>query len=101
MHVSLEGAWWTLEYLPKREKWKEWPDRKSYLGWYIPDAEPRPIPEGAIVHRSVVERMAKIAAYRPINMPTAYAIEEMPPAPVAAGGAAPAPPASTSTSETS
>lgn len=101
LHVSLEGAWWFLEYLPKREKWKEWPDRKCYLGWYIPDAEPRPIPEGSIVHRSVVERMAKLAAYRPVNMPPAYAIEEMPPAPVAAGGAAPAPSASASTPQTS
>jgi len=48
---------------------------------YIPDAEPRPIPEGAIVHRSVLERMTKVAAYKPINIPSSYAIEEMPPAP--------------------
>ena len=83
LHVSLEGAWWILEVLPKREKWKEWPDRKCVLGWYLPLGEPRLIPEGAIVHRSVLERMAKIPAYKPINLPTSYAIEEMPPAPAA------------------
>ena len=81
LHVSLEGAWWILEYWPKREKWKEWPARKCFLGLYIPDAEPRPIPEGAIIHRSVLERTTKIAAYKPINMPASYAIEEMPLAP--------------------
>ena len=101
LHVSLEGAWWILEYLPKQEKWKEWPDRKCYLGCYIPDAEPRPIPEGAIIHRSVLERMAKVASYRPINMPSSYAIEEMPGAPVAGGRAGPAPSAAAATPETS
>ena len=50
------------------EKWKEWPDRKCFLGWYIPDAEPRPIPgapltptpETPIIHRSVIDRMARL-----------------------------------------
>jgi uncharacterized protein (DUF2235 family) len=86
MHVSLKGAWWILEVLPKRAKWKEWPKRKSFLGLYLPLGEPRPIPEGAIIHRSVVERHAKDPAYRPVNLPTVYTIEEMatPPAPSAA-----------------
>jgi len=83
LHVSLQGLWWILEFLPKREKWKEWPARKSFMGWYIPDAEPRPIPEGAIVHRSVIDRMDKIPSYRPINMPASYTIEEGPTPPVA------------------
>src|SRR6202035_4076516 len=73
LHVSLEGAWWILEFLPKREKWKEWPARKCVLGWYIPDAEPRPIPEGAIISQAVLDRIANnVPPYRPINMPTAY-----------------------------
>jgi len=93
LHVSLTGAWWILEFLPKREKWKEWPERKCFLGWYIPDAEPRPIPgapltpvpEIPIIHRSVLDRMAQVPSYRPINLPVHYSIEEgpAPPAPAA------------------
>jgi len=83
MHVSLKGAWWILEFLPKRAKWKEWPERKAILGWYLPMGEPRPIPEGAIIHQSVVERQTKDPTYRPVNLPERYEIEEMtqPPAP--------------------
>jgi uncharacterized protein (DUF2235 family) len=78
LHVSLKGAWWILEWLPKKEKWREWPDRKAFLGWYLPLGEPRLIPEGAILHRSVFERMAAVKAYQPINMPASYSIEETP-----------------------
>jgi hypothetical protein len=83
MHVSLKGAWWILEFLPKRAKWKEWPERKAILGWYLPMGEPRPIPEGAIIHQSVVERQTKDPTYRPVNLSERYEIEEMtqPPAP--------------------
>jgi uncharacterized protein (DUF2235 family) len=96
LHVSLSGLWWILEFLPKRKKWQEWPQRKSLLGWYIPDAEPRPIPgapltpipEKPVIHRSVLDRMARDSSYRPINLPADYAIEEGPSPPVA--GPAPA-----------
>src|SRR5258708_1314852 len=81
LHVSLKGAWWILEWLPKREKWREWPDRKAFLGWYLPLGEPRLIPEGAILHRSVIDRRTKTETYRPINMPASYSIEEMQPQP--------------------
>ena len=52
LHTSLKGAWWILEYLPKSAKYKEWPARKVHFGYYIPDAEPRFIPDGAIIHES-------------------------------------------------
>ncbi len=52
LHTSLRGAWWLLEYLPKSAKYKEWPARQAHFGYYIPDAEPRLIPEGAIIHES-------------------------------------------------
>jgi hypothetical protein len=55
----------------------------------LPFGEPRPIPEGAILHRSVIDRIAKVPAYRPFNTPASYSIEEMPPAPVADAGAGP------------
>jgi uncharacterized protein (DUF2235 family) len=91
LHVSLYGAWWILEFWPKREKWREWPKRKCFLGLYIPDAEPRPIPgapltstpEIPIIHRSVLDRMAQVPSYRPINLPTNYSIEEGPSPPAA------------------
>jgi uncharacterized protein (DUF2235 family) len=97
LHVSLTGAWWILEWLPKQEKWREWPDRKGFLGWYLPRGEPRVIPEGAILHHSVIERRDKDPTYRPINLPNSYSIEEMPLAPsdggcANTGNAAPHPP---------
>jgi Uncharacterized alpha/beta hydrolase domain (DUF2235) len=102
LHVSLSGLWWIIEFLPKKEKYREWLQRKCFLGWYIPDAEPRPIPgaplpptpELPIIHRSVLDRMARDASYRPINLPADnnYSIEEgpAPPAPPVAE-AVPAP----------
>ncbi|MCK1297605.1 DUF2235 domain-containing protein [Bradyrhizobium sp. 24] len=71
-HDSMTGTWRVLEYLPKSAKYKEWPERKSILGFYVPDCEPRVIPEGAIVHESVVKRMSGLSSYRPINMPQTY-----------------------------
>jgi uncharacterized protein (DUF2235 family) len=81
LHRSLSGAWWVLEFIPKSAKYKEWPARQSWFGWYIPDAEPRLIPEGAIVHESVVKRMADVADYRPVNLPAKYETFPMPVAP--------------------
>jgi uncharacterized protein (DUF2235 family) len=82
LHVSLTAAWEILEWLPKRAKWREWPERKCFLGWYLPRGEPRPIPDGAIIQQSVIERMAKVPSYRPINMPDTYTIEQGPPGPI-------------------
>ncbi len=85
LHVSLTGAWEILEWLPKRAKWKEWPERKAYFGLYLPRGEPRLIPESALIHRSVFERQAQDPTYRPINLPNTYTIEDTPPAPVPPG----------------
>ena len=65
VHNSLTGAWWILEFLPKSAKYREWPKRQVYFGFYIPDAEPRLIPEGAVVHESVVKRMAEVGGISP------------------------------------
>ena len=78
LHHSLHGAWWILEFIPKAAKYKEWPDRQAYFGFYIPDAEPRVIPEDAFVHESVVEKIAKDPKYRPVNMPARYQVIPMP-----------------------
>jgi uncharacterized protein (DUF2235 family) len=77
-HNSLTGAWHILEWIPKADKYKEWPARKSWAGLYIPDAEPRLIPEDAFIHESVVEKIAKDQKYRPVNMPARYQVIPLP-----------------------
>lgn len=73
LHSQPAGAWWLLEYLPKSVRYREWPGRRAWLGSYLPLAEPRPIPEGALLHSSVIARMD--LGYKPINLPTAYEVE--------------------------
>jgi uncharacterized protein (DUF2235 family) len=77
-HDSMSAAWRLLEYIPKPDKYKEWQARESALGFYIPDAEPRVIPEDAFIHESVVEKIAKDPNYRPVNMPARYQVIAMP-----------------------
>jgi uncharacterized protein (DUF2235 family) len=78
LHVSLSGAWWLLEYLPKRATYREWPERQVHAGWYIPDGEPRLIPDGAAIHESVLQRMDALPAYRPVNLPKQFEKFPMP-----------------------
>ena len=78
LHKSLTGAWWLLEYLPKRARYKEWPARQTYLGYYIPDAEPRFIPDGAVIHASALQRMDALPSYRPVNLPKHFETSPMP-----------------------
>jgi hypothetical protein len=79
LHKSLRAAWWILEFIPKLAKYKEWPRRQVLFGSYIPDGEPRVIPEGAIIHESVVLRMAEVAPkYQPVNFPLKYDTFPMP-----------------------
>jgi hypothetical protein len=68
LHKSLEGAWWLLEYFPKRyTDMKRQPPAKR---WMIPRGRPRYIPNNAELHPSVFERMRNAqAAYRPANIP--------------------------------
>jgi uncharacterized protein (DUF2235 family) len=78
LHDSMTAAWRVLEYLPKKDRYKEWPDRESHFGFYIPDAEPRLIPEGAFIHESVVKRMKAMREYRPVNLPLKFETVPMP-----------------------
>jgi len=75
--------WLPLEYLPKSARYREWPDRKVALGCYIPDREPRPIPDGAHVHESVLKRMHAYPDYKPVNLPANYQLVPLPLPPVA------------------
>lgn len=69
LHRSLKGFWWILEVIPKLKKFREWPRRWSFLELYLPLGEPRLIPDGALVHGSVVERMSAVSDYSPVNLP--------------------------------
>ena len=64
--------------MPKSAAYKEWPERQTHFGFYIPDAEPRLIPEGALVHESVTKRMDAVKAYRPVNLPARFETVPMP-----------------------
>jgi uncharacterized protein (DUF2235 family) len=72
LHQSLNGLWWVLEVIPKLTKFREWPRRPSLFGLYLPLGEPRFIPDGAYIHRSVFDRIAQVPGYRPINLPANY-----------------------------
>ena len=78
LHDSMTAGWRVLEFFPKRAKFREWPERKVFLGLYIPDCEPRLIPEGAHVHESVLKRIAVEPDYRPVNLPKDYVTVPMP-----------------------
>ncbi|MFN3944491.1 MAG: type II CAAX prenyl endopeptidase Rce1 family protein [Allosphingosinicella sp.] len=90
LHRSLKGAWWLLEAFPQRTSEREWPKRLGLLGFYLPWAEPRPIPnrpwrgqpanEPFAVHRSVFDRVAARPDYRPVNIPGKVVLE--PPGPM-------------------
>jgi uncharacterized protein (DUF2235 family) len=69
LHKSLTLGWWPVELVPKKLKWKRWPKRSSGKGFYLPLAEPRFIPDDALVHKSVLDRMAALEEYRPVNLP--------------------------------
>jgi uncharacterized protein (DUF2235 family) len=80
-HDSMSLGWRALEYIPKADKYKEWKTRKSLFGYYIPDAEPRPIPDNAFVHQSVETCLKVVPGYRPINLPSQYQVVPMQPGP--------------------
>jgi uncharacterized protein (DUF2235 family) len=84
-HDSLTAPWRVLEYIPKSDAYKECPSRPSWLGHYIPDGEPRCIPDDAFVHESVVQRMDAVKDYRPLNLPAHPRIIPMPEGPETGG----------------
>jgi len=61
-------VWRALAGLPQRDAGKEWTERASALGFYLPLSEPRGIPVGADIHPSVWERR-KATGYAPENLP--------------------------------
>ncbi|MBZ8135171.1 DUF2235 domain-containing protein [Afifella sp. IM 167] len=72
-HESMNWAWSILEFLPRRTPSDS--TRPSFLGWSIPYFERRAVPEGARIHRSVLQRMEKLGEKHP-NLPQSYVVEE-------------------------
>lgn len=68
IHNSMTGLWPILEFVPRDERWREWPARRSFLGRYLPRSEPRVLPAGALVHWSALKRVSDVSAYRPENL---------------------------------
>ncbi|WP_069187538.1 DUF2235 domain-containing protein [Pararhodospirillum photometricum] len=66
LHPEPTGPWWLLEYFPKSVKYREWPERKTLGGWYLPAGEPRVLGDTAWIHESVVTRAAQ--GYAPVNL---------------------------------
>ena len=85
IHDPMTLSWRILEYLPKNANYKEWKERKSHFGFYIPDSEPRFIAEDALIHESVVRRIGALPDYRPINLPKRYGTFPMATTPHALG----------------
>lgn len=74
-HKSLKWCWRALEVIPKRLKWRQWPKRIGLLRLSLPLAEPRFIPDKAIIHESAVRRREQVAAYRPVDWLAHCAVE--------------------------
>jgi uncharacterized protein (DUF2235 family) len=70
VHDSMSWGWLLLEGIAKRAKWRDWPRRRSLIGWYLPLCEPRRIDDGARVHYSVFRRIEADPTYRPVNLPS-------------------------------
>lgn len=71
LHDSMGFFWRLLEWIPKSVRLKEWPDRKSFAGLYLPNAEPRYISENDAIHPSVWERRERSRnreGYDPVNL---------------------------------
>jgi uncharacterized protein (DUF2235 family) len=95
LHESLTWAWKLIEWVPKRTKYEEWPDRTKFDGFYIPCGEPRPIenPVKPRIHQSVIDRKTLVPDYKPVNFPAQYDVEPWPYAPGSGAAAAVQPPA--------
>ena len=72
LHKSLTSFWWIGEIIPKTRYDYETGLRE----WYIPFGAPRRIPEGAFIHQSVLQRMAR-SDYRPKALPDKYEAEPL------------------------
>jgi uncharacterized protein (DUF2235 family) len=75
LHESLHGLWWFPEYMPQpyTERGKDHFHKK----FGIHRGRHRFIPEGSLLHESVIQRMENPANhYKPVNLPSRYEISK-------------------------
>jgi uncharacterized protein (DUF2235 family) len=91
-HESLRGFWWLGEIWPKMANYSVavpgQPKPEWKRGIRLNLGRSRVIPEGAHIHQSVFDRIAKVPSYAPKNLPQNYVIVpenvcELAPRPVA------------------
>jgi uncharacterized protein (DUF2235 family) len=78
LHDSMNWAWKLLEYLPRRIPATSWRKRGDTTGIYLPMADHRFIPDGALIHQSVKDRIdgnPPDGPYRPPNVPANFNVE--------------------------
>lgn len=77
LHDSMNLAWRVLEYVPRRVPITSWRKRGDTTRIYLPLADHRFIPDGARIHRSVIDRMSSSLPppYAPPNLPRTYVTE--------------------------
>jgi uncharacterized protein (DUF2235 family) len=75
LHDSMNWAWKALEYVPRRVPETSFRKRGNTQGVYIPMADRRFIPDGALLHQSALDRMQGASSYSPANLPQTYSVE--------------------------
>jgi uncharacterized protein (DUF2235 family) len=74
MHDSMTPAWKVAEWVPRMVWSRETARRTLEIGAMPPLRAPRPrsMPDGALIHRSVEQRMAARADFTPSNLPNRW-----------------------------
>ena len=68
-HNQMKMGWFVLEAFPRLCRRSSWPSQKGLLGYYLPLAQYRHIPDTADIHPSVFERRAQSNSdYDPENL---------------------------------
>jgi uncharacterized protein (DUF2235 family) len=83
IHESLRGVWHIVELIPKRVSIRQ-ADNTWQKRWIIPRGHHRKLPDDAIIHPGVYERMRLDGAYRPPNLPGSWTTAPVIPAPQSA-----------------
>lgn len=77
-HDSMNLAWRLFEFIPRKVPPSSWRHDGKGGGIYLPKSDPRFIPQDALVHISVEERLNGSPAsgpYKPRNLPVRYRVE--------------------------
>jgi uncharacterized protein (DUF2235 family) len=73
-HDSMSPEWKTLEKIPFKHTKYTRTRRQTRFGWYIPNSEPRIIPDSAKIHASVFERRGTVHDFDQPNIPADYLV---------------------------